>query len=143
MRTENGGRSFEALPTPPSSTAQQATVSQLQFANAQDGYAFGPQIWTTHDGGRTWRQASIGFTQEVFTTGRWVYASVWDHARQQVLMRSPIDRDRWRVVPVPGKLSGFGLWAQGNVVIVQTPTRTLIPHDQGAHFEAAHVCPMT
>ncbi len=141
VHTQNGGRSFQALPTPPSSTAQQATVSQLQVANARDGYAFGPQLWTTHDGGRSWRQASIGFTQEVVVAGSWVYASVWDRARQQLLMRSPVDRDRWRVLPVPGRLSGFGLWAQGNVVILQTQTRTLISTDQGAHYKAARGLP--
>ncbi len=141
VRTQNGGRSFQATGTPPSSTSQQATVSQLQFANVRDGYAFGPQLWTTHDGGRSWRQASIGFTQEVVVAGSWVYASVWDGSGQQLLMRSPVDRDRWRVLPVPGRPSGFGLWAQGSVVILQTQTRTLISTDQGAHYKAARGLP--
>ncbi len=141
VRTDNGGHSFQALGTPPSSTAQQVTVSQLRFAaNGRDGYAFASQLWTTHDGGHSWRQAPIGFTQEVVVAGSWVYTSVWDGARQQ-LMRSPLDRDRWRVLPVPGRLSGFGLWAQGSVVILQTQTRTLISSDQGVHYRAARGLP--
>ena len=141
VRTENGGRSFQPVGTPPSSTAQRATVSQLQFANARDGYAFGPELWTTHDGGRSWRRASIGFTQEVATAGRWVYALIWNGAPPQLLMRSPIDRDSWQVLRVPGKLSGFGLWAQDSIVIVQGQTRTLISNDEGAQFKAAHGLP--
>jgi photosystem II stability/assembly factor-like uncharacterized protein len=33
-------------------------VSGLRFANASDGYAFGPDFYTTNNGGVTWRQSS-------------------------------------------------------------------------------------
>jgi photosystem II stability/assembly factor-like uncharacterized protein len=29
-------------------------VGQLRFLNAHDGWAFGPELWVTHDGGATW-----------------------------------------------------------------------------------------
>jgi hypothetical protein len=29
-------------------------VSQLRFLNAHDGWAFGPELWVTHDGGASW-----------------------------------------------------------------------------------------
>ena len=31
-------------------------VSKVRFATKNDGWAFGPQLWSTHDGGHTWRQ---------------------------------------------------------------------------------------
>jgi hypothetical protein len=31
-------------------------VSQLRFLDAHDGWAFGPQLWVTHDGGGHWTQ---------------------------------------------------------------------------------------
>jgi hypothetical protein len=31
-------------------------VSQIRFLDTNDGWAFGPQLWVTHDGGATWAQ---------------------------------------------------------------------------------------
>ena len=33
-----------------------AGVSELRFLDAHDGWAFGPELWVTHDGGGTWTQ---------------------------------------------------------------------------------------
>jgi hypothetical protein len=33
-----------------------AGVSQLRFLNLSDGWAYGPELWTTADGGRSWTQ---------------------------------------------------------------------------------------
>ncbi len=35
-------------------------VSQLRFANPKDGWAFGPSLWETADGGWPWRQVATG-----------------------------------------------------------------------------------
>jgi photosystem II stability/assembly factor-like uncharacterized protein len=35
-------------------------ISALRFANASDGWAFGPELWATHDGGATWKRVAIG-----------------------------------------------------------------------------------
>jgi hypothetical protein len=35
-------------------------VGQLRFLNQQDGWAFGPQLWVTHDGGARWKQVETG-----------------------------------------------------------------------------------
>ncbi|HET9899091.1 MAG TPA: hypothetical protein VFQ44_29555 [Streptosporangiaceae bacterium] len=35
-------------------------MSQLLFSSARDGWAFGPGLWRTRDGGRAWSQVSIG-----------------------------------------------------------------------------------
>ena len=31
-------------------------VSQVRFYNTSDGWAFGPQLWATHNGGQSWQQ---------------------------------------------------------------------------------------
>lgn len=132
-RTTDGGRTFTAVPTPPSSTAEQATVGQLRFANARDGYAFGPELWSTHDGGRTWRQVPIGYASELAAADGYAYAVVSGRGPSE-LMRSPVGRDRWKVLPTRGVLIPSSLEVHGKTVIVETQRRALISDDWGAHF---------
>ena len=66
--TDGGGITWSALPVPigrPRNLASYSygclvhgCVSQIVFANPEDGYLFGPDLYVTTDGGRTWhRQA--------------------------------------------------------------------------------------
>ena len=66
--TDGGGITWSALPVPVSRPRDLAPgsygclvhgcVSQISFANREDGYLFDPDLYTTSDGGRTWhRQA--------------------------------------------------------------------------------------
>ena len=56
-RTDNVGQSWHGVPAPVTGEAQGATgVSQIRFLNLRDGWAFGPELFVTHDGGRTWAQ---------------------------------------------------------------------------------------
>jgi len=81
VRTEDGGRTFVVVPAPPGSTSVQATVGHLRFANERDGYAFGPESWSTHDGGRTWRQVPIGYASDLAAADGYAYALVSDRGR--------------------------------------------------------------
>jgi photosystem II stability/assembly factor-like uncharacterized protein len=64
--TDNGGRSWSAVPTPGARLALSATstylcgssgcVTGIVLANREDGYLFGPDLFTTTDGGRTWHR---------------------------------------------------------------------------------------
>ncbi len=47
--TQNGGQSWRGVPAP--STKD---VSGIRFLNGQDGWAYGPQLWSTHDWGQHW-----------------------------------------------------------------------------------------
>ncbi|MDE3131299.1 MAG: hypothetical protein KGL16_09105 [Acidobacteriota bacterium] len=134
MRTADGGKSFTALPTPWSPTAAGPAVGELLFANAHDGYAFGPDIWSTHNGGRSWRELRIGDSADIATAGGYFYALVSNNG-SSALLRSPVGHDAWRVLHtpvVPLLLSGLG--ARGRTVLVQGRGRVMVSRDRGAHF---------
>jgi photosystem II stability/assembly factor-like uncharacterized protein len=60
-RTDNGGQSWYGVPAPETGGPDGSSgVSQIRFLNGQDGWAFGPQLWATDDGGQTWTQVSTG-----------------------------------------------------------------------------------
>jgi hypothetical protein len=54
-RTDNAGRTWIGVPAPLTGAPAGATgVSQIRFLNLQDGWAFGPELFVTHTGGKTW-----------------------------------------------------------------------------------------
>ncbi len=61
--TVNGGRTWYAVPAPPAppadifqSSPPRDGVGRVLFTSAGDGWAFGPDLWRTTDGGATWRR---------------------------------------------------------------------------------------
>jgi hypothetical protein len=59
--TTDAGRTWHGVPAPVTGPpAGSAGVSQVRFFDTSDGWAFGPQLWATHDGGHTWQQISTG-----------------------------------------------------------------------------------
>jgi photosystem II stability/assembly factor-like uncharacterized protein len=54
--TTNGGATFRSLPAPPVTFAPGAMPApwSIRFADAQDGWVFGPKLYATHDGGLRW-----------------------------------------------------------------------------------------
>ncbi len=56
-RTDNAGKTWTGVPAPLTGPADGAAgVSQIRFLDAEDGWAFGPGLYATHDGGQTWTQ---------------------------------------------------------------------------------------
>ncbi len=63
-RTADAGRTWTSVAAPAASIVPgpaQGTqgISRLRFADAQDGWAYGPDLWSTHDGGATWTRLTI------------------------------------------------------------------------------------
>lgn len=108
-KTNDHGRRWFAIPAPPASAAAAGgtpvpgAVASVRFADAQDGWAFGPGLWATHDGGRTWRQLSLGGwpVQGLEAGGGRVVAvaTSCQHCGRFRIYTSPVARDRWRRVP--------------------------------------------
>lgn len=60
-RTDNQGKTWSLVNPPPTGGPDSGTgVSQVRFLNDSDGWAFGPQLWATHDGGRSWTRIATG-----------------------------------------------------------------------------------
>ena len=79
--TTDGGRSWVGLPAPaaalpgfgpPGATvdcSSQPCVSHVRFADARNGYAFGPSLFVTGDGGRSWTREGSRPVAALETTG--------------------------------------------------------------------------
>ncbi len=111
-----------------------AGVSQVRFYNTTDGWAFGPQLWATHDGGQTWtRIRTHGLRVTALeAAGQRVFA-VWaqcsgggpdfaaDCTSSALYSASP-GGDQW--APVPGAGTGYSLsGTAGSAALVLGPSR--------------------
>jgi len=60
-RTDNSGQTWQGLHAPDTSgPSGRAGVAGMRFLNRTYGWAFGPQLWATTDGGQTWQQENTG-----------------------------------------------------------------------------------
>lgn len=151
VRTTNGGRSFVGIPAPRVAISDASSlpgVSQLRFADPLDGFAYGSDLYTTHDGGAHWRALHIGaVVLQLAISNGYAYAVVLPstHSSAGVLMRAFVGGDDWNKLPAAGDVSG-GLWIRGTDVLVQSGaggaigTKLLVSHDSGATF-ASYAAP--
>src|SRR5258708_21671968 len=65
-KTVNGGRTWLAVAAPDAPPADMYqgsppanAVGAILFSSAGEGWAFGPALWQTRDGGATWRNMSV------------------------------------------------------------------------------------
>jgi photosystem II stability/assembly factor-like uncharacterized protein len=125
LQTTDGGRTFTATKAPAAAFSNSGVgttgYSQLRFADGENGFAYAPDLYATHDGGTTWHPVDVGgdVIDLAISDGE-VYAIVSptgsDSGR---LMRSPVGQDQWTPVAAAGEVSG-GLWVLGTEVIVQS-----------------------
>jgi hypothetical protein len=60
-RTDDGGQTWQGVPAPDTGGPETATgVTGLRFLNATYGWAFGPELWATDNGGQDWHQVGTG-----------------------------------------------------------------------------------
>lgn len=66
LATSNGGASFTRVAAPSGISVSFGTTSGVRFVTASDGWAFGPGLWSTTDGGDSWKaHATPGTTTDV------------------------------------------------------------------------------
>lgn len=67
-------------------------VSEVRFADLLDGWVFGPALFATHDGARTWQQVTLGGSVVALeTSGDYV-----DPSSRRAAARSCVpDRSGW------------------------------------------------
>ena len=76
-RTDDAGKTWSGVPAPLTGSPDGSTgVSGIRFLNTEDGWAFGPGLFATRDGGRTWTPVGTGGLRvtDLETVGNRVFA---------------------------------------------------------------------
>jgi hypothetical protein len=108
-KTTNGGKTWTVVPAPAvelvthSADSPATAVSSVRFADANDGWLFGPGLWATTDGGKHWQRVKLpGVVYRLATSGREAYAAVepaLGGPYQAHLYESAVGSGKWSVVP--------------------------------------------
>jgi photosystem II stability/assembly factor-like uncharacterized protein len=129
VRTTDGGPQFTRIAAPPTTNVQ-----NVRFGNQDDGYAFGQQLWSTLDGGRSWTHQQPGsIVNDLQIAGNYVYAIVYSHSRTR-LMSSAVGTNNWTTLGGLGRGFLSGLWVQGSTVFINSGTHLLVSDNGGASF---------
>lgn len=109
--TTDAGQTFSSIPAPPTQFANYSqgtatSVSDLRFADRDDGWAFDPGLWATHDDGEQWQSIDLpgDVTELEPGAGGYVYAVVdlcamgGNGLCPVEVMRSTAGSDAWSAV---------------------------------------------
>jgi photosystem II stability/assembly factor-like uncharacterized protein len=143
LMTRDGGHRWTSLPAPPApigyDTQSPAAVTNLAFANARDGFLYGPAMLVTHDGGRSWTREPLP-PLPVFTAWAHSFAigAGYAYAVTQPsenapysLWRTSVASGTWTRLPLPrgaaSPVAGNGslsVYAEGSTVVLLRPGLT-------------------
>jgi hypothetical protein len=110
--TNDSGQTWAGVNAPVVGAASGlAGVSQLRFLNGVDGWAYGPELYATHDGGQQWQpvKTTIGTTTMQVTDletinhrayALWAKCTSASECFSYTLMSTPANADHW--TPVSG-----------------------------------------
>jgi hypothetical protein len=125
--TDDGGRTWTALPAPPgrvldpegpADCGRMACVSQVSFATATVGYLFGPALFQTGDGGRTWHRVPGRPVEALAASAGTAVRIVYDHTGcpgpcDRAVQETAAGSARWRtLLRIPVASAGEGVSAQ-------------------------------
>lgn len=122
--TVNGGQTWTALPEPPGRVAgpdgcaEMACVSQVRFATTTVGYLFGPALFQTNDGGRSWHRVTSRPVEALEPSAGTVARVVYDHTGcpgpcDRAVQETTAGSARWHtVLRIPAASAAFGVAAQ-------------------------------
>jgi len=168
VETSNRGRTWatKSLPAPLLADADRnlagtaaaiygAAALNVRFANENDGWiygtlpgkvpaggvdlvGYGPILWSTHDGGRTWRRVRLDWTPrdpsifDLEAGHGMVYAETMNRSFLVTLSSSPVGEDHWRVVPTEKLyLPAGGALPGGSIVLSGSHGWLVAGNDRG------------
>jgi hypothetical protein len=108
-RTTDGGTTFDAIPAPPLPPPGE-TTPVLRFADADDGFAYLPQVantfYATHDGGATWHRVTLGPVIAFATGGGYVsvvaaQCTTTGDCTKERFERARVSSDEWSSSALP------------------------------------------
>jgi photosystem II stability/assembly factor-like uncharacterized protein len=105
VKTTNAGHSWTFVADLPVAPANDQPITKVRFADARDGWAFGPQLWATHDGGMSWHQlATTMHAFDVEASAGLVYllaagCSTDSCSAPVKLLKAPVGSDAFAAVP--------------------------------------------
>lgn len=121
VHTRDGGRTWHRIPAPgaplvPVGLGARAGVSELRFADASNGWAYGPDVYLTHNGGAIWHKIRMpGPVLDLEAAAGVAYAAVKNRHGNTALYRSTVGRNRWSLVPGLGNIPGAA--AEGSITL--------------------------
>jgi hypothetical protein len=161
-RTDDSGQTWHGLPAPNTGSPDGAAgVSGIRFLDGVNGWAFGPELWATHDGGKSWTSIPTGGQRvtDLETAGNRAYAlfarcsgtnsaSFASGCTSYTLMTAVQDSDQW--TPVGGATNGLtaqGAATSGMIALYGTtgylsaPDGTLLSGSAGGAWQRAGTLP--
>ncbi len=137
--TDDGGAIWRPLPAPPVplglySQAANA-VTDVYFADQNEGFLFGPGLETTHDGGQTWSRAELPAVTQLTGSDGYVFALSENASDTGAsLWRTTAGSNTWSPLAMPQTSGGFELAAQGSTLLLLQGGFSG-PHPQSAAIE--------
>jgi len=145
-RTDDGGKTWQGGPAPSTTGPSGATgVSGIRFLDGTNGWAFGPELWATHDGGRTWTAVDTngarvtdletvnGRAYALFATCTGTHASGFaSDCTSFTLMTTTASSDDW--VPVGGSTNGLTSGGATSAVLVLSGSEGYLLAPNGAIY---------
>jgi hypothetical protein len=99
---------------------------------------YGPILWSTHDGGRTWRRVRLDWTPrdpsifDLEAGHGMVYAETMNRSFLVTLSSSPVGEDHWRIVPTEKLyLPAGGALPGGSIVLSGSHGWLVAGNDRG------------
>jgi photosystem II stability/assembly factor-like uncharacterized protein len=136
LHTSNGGRSWRALPAPPAPVGANASpadaITNIAFANAEDGFLYGPILLSSHDGGRSWVRVKLPPVQELVLGRRYAFAVTGaPFTAATGLWRTAVGSSRWTRLRLPGDLQHLKAGENWGGLQLEAEGRTLELLQQG------------
>ncbi len=139
-RTDDAGQSWYGVQAPVTGAPDGASgVSQIRFLDTTNGWAFGPQLWATHDGGQHWTQVPTGGQRvtsletvgnrafAIFATCSGTGSAFAAQCTSFTLYSTPASADAWTPVPAVTGLGNSGQAASASLALTATRGYLLAP----------------